>query len=96
MVANFDQQSDQVDLLGNPIIGAIVAGGVSLAGLIVGGVAKKRQREAESRAVSKQQDIQAAAAKSAAAAKTGNFNIALATIPAAAVFGVLLLKKLKK
>lgn len=81
------------ELLGNPIIGAIVAGGVSLAGVIVGGVAKKRQREAEAKAIKNQQAIDAAAIK--AAEKKTAFNPALlmiAAVPAAFIIA----KQLKK
>lgn len=85
--------------MGNPIIGAVIAGGVSLAGLIVSGVAKKRQRRAEAAAITKQQDIEAAQAKAAQAqaqAKTGGINMLMvAGLPVAALVALVAIKKMK-
>lgn len=86
------------ELLGNPIIGAVVAGGVSLAGLIVSGVAKKRQRKAEAAAVANQQKIEAQAAQAAQAqaqAKSGSSMVMIAALPVAALVALVALKKLK-
>jgi hypothetical protein len=91
VIATFTGASEDVEFMGNPVVAAVVAGGIAVAGLIVGAVQARKARksqEAQAAKIAAAQTAAAAASEKLTKSKTAQTGVIGA---AAAALGLPLL-----